>query len=777
MARRGTGLFRILLGLLVGTAFAQQPGTPQETATLQRYCLGCHNSRLKSGGFALEGITPATHPAAFEKIIRKLRARQMPPAGLPRPKEEVYQALVHSFESTMDAMAARNPNPGRTETFRRLTRYEYRNAVRDLLAVEVDVSSLLPKDDASHGFDNVTVGELSPALLERYLGAARKIARLAVGTAPPTPSGHTYTVRPDLTQEKHIEGLPLGTRGGLLERHTFPLDGEYEFQIRLARDRNEHVEGIRGEHEVELLLDGERVRVFTVKPPDRGQDHSVVDRHLIVRASVKAGLHQVGVAFPAHTFTLPETERQPSEAYFNMDRHPRRTPAVYALDIRGPYQAGGAGDTESRKRVFSCRPANAADEERCAVEIVRGLARRAWRRPVTPGDVARPMALYREARAGQGFEHGIEMAVRAILVSPEFLFRIERDPAGMKPGEVYRISDLELASRLSFFLWSSIPDDELLAVAERGELHLPQVLEQQTRRMLADPRSRALTTNFAGQWLYLRNLDAATPDMRLFPDFDDNLRQAFRKETELFFEHVQREDRSVLEFLHADYTFLNERLARHYGIPRIYGSHFRKVQLGENRQRGGLLRHGSILTVTSYATRTSPVIRGKWILDNILGVPPPPPPPDVPALKENTVVGKFVTMRQRLADHRSKPACMGCHQLMDPVGFSLENYDAVGRWRELESEVPVDTSGGLPDGSQFNGVDGLERALLQRPNLFASTLAEKLLIYALGRGVESHDATAVRTVVSEAAASDFRFSSIILGVTRSAPFQWRKTRE
>ena len=753
-------------------------GPPPERAVVDQYCVGCHNSKAKAGALALDAIeteSVSQHTDAWEKVVRKLRARYMPPAGLPRPDERTYDAVVASIETSLDAAAAAKPNPGRTDTFRRLNRTEYQNAIRDLLAVELDCAPLLPSDESSHGFDNVTVGDLSPTLLERYLSAAQKISRLAIGTPPRAPGGDTITLPPDLTQEEHFDELPLGTRGGTVVRYTFPLDATYEFQLRLQRDRNEHVEGLYGPNGVELMLDGERVRLFTVKPPPPGVDHHLVEKDVNVRIPVKAGPHIVSVAFPKEPSALLETERQPYQAHFNMDRHPRIRPAVYSVSITGPYEAKGPGDTPSRRRIFVCQPANPGEEEGCAKRILSTLMRRAYRRPVTDADVQVLLKFYKDGRTGGGFENGVEMALRAVLVSPEFLFRVEQDTAGVAPQTAYRISDLELASRLSFFLWSSIPDDELLDAAIRGKLKTPKVLEQQVRRMLADSRSRVLVSNFAEQWLYLRNLASSTPDMRLFPDFDDNLRQAFRRETELFFESILREDRSVLDLLRANYTFVNERLAKHYGIPNVYGSRFRRITFDKDSVRGGLLRQGSVLTVTSYATRTSPVIRGKWILDNILGSPPPPPPAVVPALKENSSGLKALPMRERLAEHRANPACAGCHKLMDPVGFSLENYDAVGRWRTVEENKPIDASGGLPDGSKFDGVAGLQRALLSRPEVFVTTFTDKLLTYALGRGVESYDAPAVRGVVRGARANDFRFSSVIMGIVSSTPFQMRRS--
>ena len=771
---------------------AQQPsaGAPLPSVAhrdvITRYCVSCHNDRLKRGGLALDTVAAqdvGQNPEVWEKVLRKVRARQMPPVGLSRPDEATYQATISSLERSLDRAAAARPNPGRTETLRRLNRTEYRNAIRDLLALEVDVASLLPADDSSYGFDNVTVGDLSPTLLDRYISAAEKISRLAVGRPGRSPGGDTIRIQPDLTQEEHVEGLPVGTRGGAVVGYTFPLDGEYEIQIRLSRDRNEHVEGLSEAHELEVLLDKERVQVFTVKPPEReagfSEDyqpsHDSIDRHLTIRVPVTAGPHALGVAFLKNPSALLETARQPYQAHFNFYRHPRIQPAIYSISIIGPYAAKGPGETPSRRRIFVSQPANPGEEDRIAKRILATLIRRAYRRPVTDADLQGPFELYRKTQAEEGFEAGIEMALSAVLVSPEFLFRVEQDPAGVPPNTAYRISDLELASRLSFFLWSSIPDDELLDVATAGTLNEPAVLERQVRRMLADARSQTLVSNFASQWLHLRNLDSITPDMRLFPDFDDNLRQAFRQETELFFESILREDRSALDLLSANYTFVNERLAKHYGIPHVYGSRFRRITLGEGSRRGGLLRHASILTVTSYATRTSPVIRGKWVLENVLGVPPPPPLPDVPALKDNTVEGNL-SVRRRLAEHRTNPVCAGCHNLMDPVGLSLEKFDAIGRWRTVEGGEPIDASGGLPDGSQFADVHGLEQALLRRPEMFVGTFAEKLLTYATGRGVDYYDAPAIRAIVREAQTKDFRVSSLILGVVRSQPFQMRKSR-
>ena len=795
-ASGGTTAGLLMVGALAATLHGQAPSpsveSPAAVAAPHRslvdgYCLACHSDRRRTADLSLEAISAQpleAHSETWEKVARKLRARQMPPVGGRRPDEAAYRTALASLEGELDELASAHPKPGRTDTFRRLNRTEYHNAVRDLLALEVDVADLLPGDASSFGFDNITVGDLSPTLLERYVSAAEKISQLAVGREGLAPGGTTVRVRPDLTQEKHLEGLPIGTRGGALVQHTFPVDGVYEVAVRLARDRNEHVEGLSRPQDVELLLDRERLALFTVEPAPYREDqalnyqpsHDNLDAHLKLRTAVTAGPHMVGVTFPKSPTLLPETARQPYEAHFNYYRHPRLQPAVYEVSITGPYDATGPGDTPSRERIFTCRPAHPGEDDACAQEILRTLLRRAYRRPVTDADLEGPLALYRPAREADGFEAGIEMALAAVLVSPEFLFRIERDPEDVAKGAPYRLGDLELASRLSFFLWSSIPDDELLEAAERGELTTTAGLKRQVRRMLADRRADNLVTNFAAQWLHLRNLDSIAPDMRRFPDFDDNLRQAFRRETELLVESVIREDRSALDLVRADYTFVNERLAKHYGIPHVYGSRFRRLTFDgteEHAARGGLLRHGSILLVTSYATRTSPVIRGKWILDNVLGVPPPPPPPNVPELEETATGEAALSLRERLAAHRANPACASCHRLMDPVGFAFEHYDAVGRWRDVDGSAPIDASGTLFDGSHFDGVASLEEALLARPELFVTTLTEKLLTFATGRGMTWDDAPAVRRIVREAAEEDYRFSALVLGIVDSLPFQMR----
>ncbi len=750
---------------------------PVSPSFLENYCYECHDSDSEKGGLNLEEVVDGsldTHSSQWEKVLRKINARQMPPLDSDRPSEKLFNSVAKSLATSLDQWASKNPNPGRTESIRRLTRTEYQNAIRDLLAVDIDAQTLLPKDEASHGFDNITVGSLSPTLLNRYISAAQKISRLAVGASKVKPGGRTYRIPADVTQEEHVEGLPLGTRGGLLISHTFSHDAEYEIRVRLARDRNEVVEGLNGTYDLDVLIDNKRVQRFKVAPPKIKRDYESVDRNLAIRIPVKAGLHEVGVTFVDQSDALLERTRQPYNVAFNMHRHPRLSPAIYQVSINGPFDIEGAGETESRAKIFIDYPESEDEEDACAERILSNLMRRAFRRPISPDDLVQPMQFFRQHKLEGGFEQGIESALGAILISPKFLFKVEKDPMDALSDKPYKISDLELATRLSFFLWSSIPDDLLLDLAARGELSKGDELAKQTARMLMDPKAESLVTNFADQWLYLRNLDSLTPDARLFPDFDQNLRDAFRKETELFFRNILVKDRSVLEFLECDYTFLNERLARHYGISGILGSHFRKVALKPEMHRGGILRHGSILSVTSYATRTSPVIRGHWILGNLLGSPPPPPPPDVPALEE-TSVDASLSIRERLAEHRANAACAQCHDILDPVGFVLENYDAVGRWREMENGQPVDATGGFPDGSKFVGVQALEEAMLKRPELFVQTMAEKLMTYALGRGIETYDAPAIREIIRHAEKDDFRLSSIILGIVHSKPFQMRKT--
>ena len=803
---------RLLTGIVVWAAVAasggagvaglraQQPvvakpapsaAASSQHAVLNRYCISCHNEKLKTGGLALDAIDidhVGENVTAWEKTVRKLRVRAMPPAGpgRPRPDEASYESLISFLESSLDRVAAEKPNPGRTDTFHRLNRTEYQNAVRDLLGLEIDAASLLPTDDSSHGFDNVNVGGLSPTLLDRYLAAAQKLSRLAVGSPVRSPAENAVVLPLDLTQNEQLSGLPFGTRGGTSFRHTFPLTGEYAFQVRLARNRDEILMGLTQPQQLELAIDGQRVKLFDIVPPrqysQRGQgqalpqeqlDEPPADNALHLRVPVQAGPHTVVATFIKGPSVLSQSERQPFRA--DIDPNNRDLAAIFSISVAGPYGTAVAGETPSRQRIFTCRPAKASEEAACAKTILSTLARRAYRRPVSDTDVRDLLTFYKEGRGVDGgFEAGIENGIRALLASPQFLFRIERDPEKLAPDTVYRIGDVELASRLSFFLWSSIPDDQLLDLASRGKLKEPAVLEAQVRRMLADPRSETLVSSFAEQWLYLRNLRAFTPDPRLFPDFDDNLREAFRRETALLFESIKSEDRSMLDLLQANYTFLNERLAKHYGIPNVYGSHFRRVALPENSPRGGLLGQASILSVTSYANRTSPVQRGKWVLENILGMPPPPPPLNVPPLKDNGIGGKVLSMRERMVEHRANAACASCHQLMDPIGLATENFDAVGHWRDrTENGAVVDASGGLPDGRAFVGMAGLKKALLSRPDLFVTTTTEKLLTYALGRGLEAYDAPAVRQITGAARSQDYRFSSIVLGIVKSVPFTTR----
>ncbi|MEO5740550.1 MAG: DUF1592 domain-containing protein [Vicinamibacterales bacterium] len=765
---------------------ADGPASPHGQL-INKYCVTCHNERVKTADLTLDKIdaaSPDAHPEIWETVVDKLRNGTMPPSNMPQPSAEDRQALIGWLETSLDSAAAARPNPGRTETLRRLNRTEYQNAVRDLLALDIDATSLLPPDESGHGFDNVTVGDLPVALLDRYISAARKISRLAIGSTQKSLQADIIRLRADVTQEDHVPGLPIGTRGGVVVPYTFAQTGEYDIQIWLARDLSSNVSGLRESrpHELLVLIDGEPAATFTIQKVAGGDD-TAIDKDLKARVTVPAGPHMIGVTFVKEGSSLLETARQPTQAHFNDRRHPRITPAIDQLSVAGPYAAKGAENTPSRRRLFVCEPPPSrealrrGDETDCARKILSTLMQRAYRRPISKAEVEGPMAFYREGRAAGDFDAGIGSALSAVLINPEFLFRVEADPASAKAtaGKPYRVSDLELASRLSFFLWSSIPDDELLDAAIRGKLSRPEELEKQTRRMLADPRSFNLATNFAGQWLRLRNVYAVEPNARLFPDFDDNLRDALRQETELFFDSVLREDRSVLDLIRADYTFLNERLAKHYGIPNVYGSRMRRVTLSPDSKRGGLLRHGSMLSVTSYATRTSPIIRGVWVLDNIFGAPPPPPLPNVPALDESSVAANL-PMRERLAAHRKNPVCANCHRTIDPVGFSLENFDAVGRWRDQEGDSgSIDVSGALPGAGEFRGVSGLEDGLLKRPELFAATLTKKLMTFALGRGIEYYDAPAIRRIVREAASDRYRFSSLIVGIVKSTPFQMRKS--
>jgi mono/diheme cytochrome c family protein len=760
-----------IAGLLCGLAPAA------DEVLLRRFfesnCAGCHSGEQPAGNLKMPEFQPqelSQQTAVWEKVVRRLETGDMPPAGSPRPAATEQLAVVEWLTGQLDGHSLRVPRPGRTESLRRLTRTEYQNSIRDLLGLQIDASSLLPADESSQGFDNITVTGLSPVLLSRYLAAAQKISRLALGRVEQSPGGETFRVRGDLTQD-HMrpEGLPPGTRGGVVIDWTFPRSGSYQIQVRLMRDRNDELEGLHGRHQLDLLLDRRRVEQFIVERSPGTADDRQADANLIATVPVSAGRHQLAATFVDSGRALLETDRQPLNVHFNYYRHPRLGPAVAEVSITGPLGPSEAGSTESRRRILTRQPRDAAEFEACAADVFRPLLRLAFRRPITAADLETPLRLFREGIAEeQDFEAGIERGLAGILVNPQFLFRIERRSPG-QPGAV-SVSDIELASRLSFFLWSSLPDDELLTLAEAGTLSHPEVLRQQTARMLRDHRSASLAENFADQWLYLRNLESAAPDARLFPDFDQNLRDAFRRETLLLFSDMLQQDTSVLRLLDSRTAWLNERLARHYGIPHVHGSQFRRVELLPDQHRGGLLRQGSLLLTTSYATRTSPVLRGKWVLENLLGSPPPPPPPDVSALTENSVEAALPVW-ERLAAHRAHAACAACHDNIDPAGLPLENYDATGRWRELELERPVHIAGRLPGSADFQGVDGLERALLERPRLFVRTLAEKLMIYALGRGLEPDDGAAIRHVIRQAARDDYRFSAVIQGIVASVPFR------
>ena len=776
-----------------GTA---SPAAAQHRALLDRYCVTCHNEKLRTAELVLAGLdvgNPGEAAETWEKVVRKLRAGQMPPARAPRPDKPAYDAFISYLETELDGWAAAHPNPGRSGA-RRLNRAEYTNAIRDLLAVEFDGDSLLPADDSRYGFDNnADVLAISPLLLERYISAAKKISRLAVGDPATLPVFESFEVPKYYMQEdRREETLPFGSRGGMAIRYHFPVDGEYVVKVRLHRNSREYIRGLVEPHQLDVRLDGKRIQLFTIGGERRGKSAGIfssaglgdpaqeeyersADEQLEVRFPARAGPRQVTVAFLKETF-VPEGPLQPRLTQYDFAQYKGGEPAVASVAIGGPFDVQGIGESPSREKILICRPTAREEEDSCAATILTSLARRAYRRPVTDEDLQVLLGFYRSGSSADGFEAGIRSALERILVGPEFLFRIESDPDNAPTGTAHRINDLELASRLSFFLWSSIPDDELLAVAVQGRLHEPAVLEQQLRRMLADARSKSLVENFAGQWLFLRNLRSMSPDPDVFPYFDDNLREAFQKETELFFESMLREDRPVSDLLTANYTFVNERLARHYGIPNIYGSHFRRVTL-DDQNRAGLLGQGSILTVTSHANRTSPVVRGKWVLDNLLGAPPPPPPANVPQLREPGEDGRALTMRQRMEEHRANPVCASCHRLMDPIGFSLENFDAIGRWRTMDSGTPIDPSGELPDGTRFTGPLELREALLTRREEFVSTVTERLLTYALGRGVEHYDAPAIRSIVRAAESGDYRWSSLFLGVVRSTPFQMRRSPE
>ncbi len=733
--------------LLLGVAAL---AAAQDRALVDRYCVVCHNEKTRSGGFAIDKLNlahPGENAEAWEKVARKVRAGMMPPAGMPRPDRATLDAFAAKLETALDQAAAAKPNPGTTGVHR-LNRTEYANSIRDLLDLEIDPTTLLPADDSSEGFDNIADAlAISPALLERYVAAATKLSRLAVGDPGTTPFTAMYRVPSDLSQTDHIEGLPLGTRGGILVRNIFPLDAEYAIKIH-AKAANIGL-GSPGflDEEIEVTLNGERIKVARAAPT------------LDLRIPIKAGPQELGVAY---------IRKNPPGADDIWQIYPNNS-GIQSVAITGPFDATGPGDTPSRRRIFICRPQSEQEEAGCANRILSTLARRAYRRPVNEADLQTLMEFYEKGRQGATFDAGIEQGLARVLIDPRFVFRFEHEPADLPAGSIYRVSDLELASRLSFFLWSSIPDDELLDLAIQNKLHEPDVLARETRRMLADPRSETLATNFAGQWLYLREIKNQRP---LTPEFNDNLREAFLKETELLFESIVREDRSIVDLLDANYTYVDERLARHYGITGVHGSQFRRVAVQDDARRG-LLGQSSFLLVTSVANRTSPVARGKWILENILGAPAPLPPPNVPPLKENEGAPQPASLRARMEAHRNNPTCAACHKIMDPIGFSLDNFDLIGTWRSSDSGQPIDATGQLVDGTKLDGPASLREALLSRSDVFVETATEKLLTYATGRALKYYDMPAVRAIVAQAAKDNDRFSALIQGIVHSDPFQKR----
>ena len=769
------------IGIIALVALPGSAQSPQR-ALLDKYCVTCHNQNLKTANLMLDQLDPAqvsSDPEAWEKVVRKLRAGMMPPQGMPRPDAATYEALTVALENALDQAAAGKPKLA-APAVHRVNRTEYANAIRQLLALDIDPAAFLPADDSSYGFDNVASGlGVSPALVEGYVSAAAKISRLAMGHDT-SPARKVYHVREDYSQEEHIEGLPFGTRGGMLVEHYFPSDGEYSIRWDPVRTT---VGGLYGgdseDEQLELLVDGQRVKLYKV-----GTDVPLTALHEKneVRVNVKAGLRPVGVAFLATTY-VPNVD---------LNKHYHRsilddnlvdgytfTPQVSSITISGPYNGTRPDDTASRKKILVCKPTGAPDELPCARKILTILARQAYRRPLTDEDTEKLLGFYQTGRNKGDFEDGIESGLQFILGHPEFVFRAENGPGNVPAGQPYRISDGELASRLSYFLWSSGPDDELLALAQQGKLKDAAVLDHQVRRMLSDPRSHELVKNFAGQWWALRTMPSSTPEGTIYPDFDDNLRQAFRIEAEMFFESIMRDDHSIIDLLNGDYTFVNERLAVHYGIPNVYGSQFRRVKLeGDLDVRRGLLGKGAVELVTSVADRTSPVQRGKWVLTNILGTIPPDPPPNVPVLKDNgSTASSAQTMRHRMEAHRANPACASCHKMMDPIGFALENFDGIGKWRTSEFGQKVDASGQLTDGTRINGVADLRAALLRYSPQFVRTFTEKLLTYALGQGVEYGDMPVVRSIVHQAERDDYRFSSIVLGIVHSEPFQMNRKPE
>ena len=764
-------------------AAASAAATAEKRALLDKYCVGCHNARVQNGKMRLDNADVnkvGEQGQLWERVVRKVRGGVMPPPGAPRPEKVAYEGFASWLESELDAAATKQPNPGRTESLHRLNRTEYGNIVRDVLALNMDFSDLLPIDDSGGGesaFDNIASSlRLTQTLLEQYLSVAAKVARTAVGGNPP-PVELEFKAPPAQRQDVYIEGMPFGTRGGTRFEHIFPVDGEYEFEI---------ATGNKGQ--IDFAIDGERVQLFDFAPKPRPAEYDAiagggapVNNNIIHRMTVKAGPHEVTAAYVKSNPTLKiEGDRTP---YYGGDTNGGgtaffRSAGVTEIIVRGPLKVLGKGDTPSRRAIFSCKPAgtSAVAEEACAKTILTKLGRRLYRRPLTAHDVEVVMSQYKDGRAEGDFEGGVERGLRAMLVNPNFLFRVVADPAKPAPGGIYKISDVDLASRMSFFIWSSAPDEELMNLATTGRLRAPGVLEKQVKRMLADPRSESLTRSFASQWLWVRNIKASLPSEPIFPNFDETLRQAFQREIEMFFSAVVREDRSAVDLLDADFTFLNDRLAKHYGVPGVYGSDFRRVQLPADSPRRGLLGKGLLLLVTSRSTRTSPVVRGKWILENLLGTPPPAPPANVPPLPEQKQAdGRVLTVRELMAKHRANPVCASCHNNIDPAGFALEQFDGIGKWRVVDAGFqPIDASGTLPDGTKFSGINDFRSLMLSKKEQFIRTMSNKLMMYALGRGTEYYDAPAVRKVVADAAASNYRFSAIVTGIVKSVPFQMRK---
>jgi mono/diheme cytochrome c family protein len=763
--------------------------SPSQTQTIReftkQYCAGCHNGRLKTAGLELDS-RDFEHLAAdadvWEKVIRKVQVGMMPPAGVPQPDPAARRALVTTLTGALDEAARTNPNPGRP-ALHRLNRTEYAYAIRDLLDLEVDPTTLLPPDDSAYGFDNVAdVLGVNATLMEQYVSAAGKVSSLAVGDPDVSPAAVVFTIPQDASQNRHVEGLPLGTIGGVFATPTIQVAGEYELSAKFFRTNLGVLRGLEYEHQLEYAVDGVRVHLTKMGGKEDWaanlENNTLIADQIEERAKVRVpltpGPHEITAAWIKKSDAIdPVRTTRPIRSSHDT-RDPLGIPHLSTFTITGPFKSTGPGDMPSRRRIFTCKPVSGADEK-CARQILSTLMRRAYRGQGTDDDVERVMGFYRAGRQQRDFDRGIQVALQRVLASPKFVFRAEREPEQLPVGRSYRLSDLELASRLSFFLWSTIPDDELLKVAAEGRLQDPAMLERQVRRMLADAKSERFVSNFAGQWLYLRNLTNHQPNSMVFPDFDDNLRQAFRREAELFFDSIVREDRNVLDLMTADYTFVDERLARHYGIPNVYGSRFRRVTVTDEARKG-LLGKGAILMVTSHATRTSPVVRGKWILDNILNAPPPPPPGNVPPLPETEDSGQVLSMRQRMEVHRRNPTCANCHRLFDPIGLAMENFDAVGRWRARDGGslgVPIDASGELLDGTQVDGVVSLRRALLRQPELFVDTVVEKMMTFALGRGVAASDMPSVRTIIRDAASREYRFSSLVLGIVKSPSFTMR----